>query len=344
MDILKKKSETINWEQLSNEDLLHVRVKDLRLRVTGSALEAMIQCLYQELETAGIDFRPPCYLADEWLCPDKEPIIGIPFCLAHPRLKSLEIEMMYEAEGNTPTSCMKLLRHECGHAINYAYKFYARTRWRELFGCFSAKYSDNYRYQPYSRRFVVHLDDHYAQAHPDEDFAETFATWLTPRSQWQQKYAKWPAMQKLLYVDSLMKRFGPQPPVVTARPSPPWAARRMRSTLIAYYERKRNQLGREFKGYYDDSLKVVFSTEPKNETYIKASKVLRKYKHAIIDHLAKWTGHRKFDLHKLINRIATRCEAMDLYAADDLRDLIGIITFLAAIACGTGRKNSQGRL
>lgn len=341
---MKKKSDTINWEQLSNEDLLHIRVKDLGLRITGSALESMIQCLYRELEAAGIDFCPPCYLADEWLCPDREPIIGIPFCLAHPRLKSIEIEMMYEAEGGNQTDCMKLLRHECGHAINYAYKLYTRTRWRELFGCFSTRYSDSYRYQPYSRRFVVHLDDHYAQAHPDEDFAETFAVWLSPENQWQQKYAKWPALQKLVYVDSLMKKIGPQSPIVTAQSSPPWAARRMRSTLASYYERKRNQLGWEFKGYYDDSLKNVFSMEPKNEKDVRAAKILRKYKRSIVDHLAKWTGHRKFDLHKLINRIAARCESLDLYAADDLRELIGVTAFLATIACRTGRKISQGRI
>ncbi|MDH4203147.1 MAG: putative zinc-binding metallopeptidase [Phycisphaerae bacterium] len=340
---MKKKSTTIDWENLSKDQLLQVRIKDLGLHIAGSALEPLIQRLYQELEANGIDFRPPYYLADEWLCPDKEPIIGIPFCLSHPRLKSIEIEMMFEAEGDSPQSCIKLLRHECGHAINYAYKLYTRTRWRELFGSFSTKYSDIYRYQPYSKRFVVHLDDHYAQAHPDEDFAETFAVWLAPESSWRQKYGKWPAFQKLLYVDSLMKRIGHQRPVVTAQPSPPWAACRMRSTLASYYERKRNCLGSQFKGYYDDSLKVVFSTEQKSDVAVSAAKILRKYKRGVIDNLATWTGHRKFDLHKLINRIIERCEANRLYAADNPRELIGITTFLAAIACGTGHLSAQGR-
>ena len=344
MGVLKQKSNTIEWEKLSNKQLLQVRIKDLNIHITGSSLETMTQCLYQELQAKEIRFRPPCYLADEWLCPDKEPIIGIPFFLAHPRLKSIENEMMYEVEGGEPANCMKLLRHECGHAINYAYKFYTRTRWRALFGNFSTKYSDSYRFQPYSKKFVLHLDDHYAQAHPDEDFAETFAVWLTPKSQWKQKYSNWPALQKLLYVDSLMKRFGQQPPVVTAEPSPPWAACRMRSTLASYYERKRNQLGREFKGYYDDSLKIVFSIEPQNDTYVNAAKILRKHKRSMIDHLARWSGHRKFDLHMLINRIIERCEAIRLYTTDDPRELIGIMTLLAAIACGTGRISTRGRV
>lgn len=340
---MKNKANTIDWETLSKDQLLQVRIKDLLLHIAGSALEPLIEQLYQELESKGIDFRPPCYLAGEWLCPDKEPIIGIPFWLSHPTLISLEIEMMFEAEGDSSESCIKLLRHECGHTINYAYKLYARTRWRELFGSFSTKYSDIYRYQPYSRRFVVHLDDHYAQAHPDEDFAETFAIWLSPESGWRQKYAKWPAFQKLLYVDSLMKRFGHHPPIVKAAPSPPWAACRMRSTLASYYERKRNELGSEFKGYYDDSLKTVFATKPQGDASVSAAKILRKYKRWIIEHLATWTGHRKFDIHKLVDRIIERCEANGLYAADNPKELIAITTLLATIACGTGRFSIQER-
>jgi hypothetical protein len=206
----------LNWESFSDDELLDVRVKDLNLQIGGSLLEPMVDKLYAELTEKGIRFRPPVYLADEWLCPDKEPIIGIPFCLAHPRLKQLEIKMMYEAEGASEAECIKLLRHECGHAINYAYRLYQRTRWRELFGQFSSHYSDTYQYRPYSKRFVVHLDDYYAQCHPDEDFAETFAVWLAPGSNWRQKYQKWPAMQKLQYIDHVIDRLAEQKPVVTA--------------------------------------------------------------------------------------------------------------------------------
>jgi hypothetical protein len=341
---LSRKKVKINWKILSNEALLDVRIKDLGVEISDSPLEPLIQRLYEELAVRNILFRPPCYLADEWLCPDKEPIIGIPFWLAHPRLKSIEMEQMFEAEGADHATCMKLLRHECGHAINYAYQLYSRTRWRELFGPFSRKYSDQYRFQPYSRRFVVHLDDYYAQSHPDEDFAETFAVWLSPENQWRKKYAKWPALKKLLYVDSLMKKIGDVSPLKTACPSPPWAASRMRSTLKSYYERRQNALGREFKGYYDDSLKVVFSDVQKGEESIKAARLLRKNKRLIANHLAKWSGHRKFDLHELIERFITRCEVLDLYATDHLKDLIGVTTLLTAIACGTGRHTLQGKL
>lgn len=339
-----KKRHSLNWEHLGDDELLDVRVKDLHLQIPGSSLEPMVERLYDELGQKGIQFRPPVYLADEWLCPDKEPIIGIPFCLAHPRLKALETKMMYEAEGADEKDCIKLLRHEAGHAVNYAYKLYARTRWRELFGRFSAHYSDSYQYRPYSKRFVVHLDDYYAQCHPDEDFAETFAVWLAPNSNWRQKYQKWPAMQKLEYIDRVMNRIAEQEPAVTASPRPPWAAARMTSTLLAYYQRKRNQLGKEFKGYYDDSLKVVFSPRSAGESSVKASKMLRRHRRLLVSHTARWTGHRKFDIHQLVNRMIQRCDALGLDAKDNLDELIGITTLLTAIASGTGRIETRGKI
>jgi len=179
------------WGGLSNEEILQFRIKDLKVQIPGSVLERFVQQLYAELDAAGVRFHPPCYLADEWLCPDKVPIIGIPFWLAHPRLKAIEREMMLEVEGGTADMCMKLLRHECGHAINYAYRLYRRTRWRELFGPFTADYLDSYYYRPYSKRYVIHLRDSYAQSHPDEDFAETFAVWLAPDGNGQTAIRRW---------------------------------------------------------------------------------------------------------------------------------------------------------
>lgn len=189
----------------------------------------------------------------------------------------------------------------------------------------------------------MHLDDYYAQCHPDEDFAETFAVWLSPTNNWREKYKKWPAMQKLEYIDHVMERLAEQEPVVTASSRPPWSAARMTSTLLAYYNRKRDQLGKEFKGYYDDSLKVVFSSSPNDESAIKASKLLRQHRRLLSSHAARWTGHRKFDVYQLINRMIQRCDAMELYTKDCLDDMIGITTLLTAIASGTHRIETRGK-
>jgi hypothetical protein len=301
----------------------------------------MINKLYEELDAGSISFHPACYLADEWLCPDREPIIGIPFYLAHPRLKQIERKMMYEVEGDTDIACMQLLRHEAGHALNYAYEFYKKTRWKQLFGSFSLKYSDSYYSQPYSKRFVRHLGDNYAQAHPDEDFAETFAVWLTPDISWQKKYKDWPAMKKLSYVDSLIKNISGKPPVLKSAVNPPWSASRMTSTLEGYYERKRRLLREEFRGFYDEPLLKLFSQKPPVQSKEKASKILRLYRRELINNISSCTGHRKFDIHQLIDKLIQRCDALELYGRQ--KDITAIAVLITAIVSNTLRipKNSQ---
>ena len=338
---MKRESTIINWESLTDEELLKMRVRDFHLSIENSPLEEKINRLYEELDAGGIDFHPACYLADEWLCPDREPIIGIPFFLAHPRLKHIEQKMMFEVEGGTDSSCMQLLRHEAGHALNYAYEFFKKTRWRELFGPFSLKYSDSYYSQPYSRRFVRHIGDNYAQAHPDEDFAETFAVWLTPGNSWQTKYKGWPAMKKLSYVDSLIKSISGKPPVKKITGKPPWSASRMTSTLEGYYERKRRLLGEAFKGFYDDALIKLFPEKSAGQAKEKASKILRQYRQELINNISICTGHRKFDIHQLIDKLIQRCDALELYGRE--KDIAAIAVLVTAIVSKTLRipKNSQ---
>ena len=327
-----------DWQDLPDEKILQMRVRDLKVAIPGSPLEPLIQRLYDHLDAKGIRFHPPCYLADEWLCPDKVPIIGIPFCLAHPRLKHIEQKMMFEIEGGTEQSCMKLLRHECGHALNYAYLLYKRTRWRELFGPFTARYSDSYYARPYSRRYVIHLEDNYAQAHPDEDFAETFAVWLSPESRWEQKYRGWPVIRKLRYVDGLMKKVRDLPPTTTVQQPPPWSAARMTSTLAAHYERKRRVLGSEFQGFYDDSLQKLFPVKRGGPLWLKASRLLSRHRRELINNLSRVTGHRKYDMHQLVGRLIQRCDALDLHTkTDGTDDMIGVTALLTAIASNTLR-------
>ena len=136
----------------------------------------------------GIRFRPHCWLAQEWFSPDGIPGIAIPFYLAHRRLMSIERRFMREVEGGNRNWLMRILRHEAGHAIDSAYRLRRRSRWRAVFGPASLPYPDTYRPRPGSRRFVQHLGAWYAQAHPTEDFAETFAVWLKPRSPWRREY------------------------------------------------------------------------------------------------------------------------------------------------------------
>ena len=179
--------------------LLSQRVNELGLKLEGSPIERYVADLYRELEAKGLKrFRPPTYLTDEWGCPDEEPIIGIPFYLADAKLARLEKEI---DDVEDAREIRMYLRHEAGHAFNYAYKLYETPEWRERFGPFNRPYRDHYKPVPFDRSFVRHMEGWYAQKHPDEDFAETFAVWLTPRSRWRERYRGWPAMRKLRYVD-----------------------------------------------------------------------------------------------------------------------------------------------
>ena len=191
--------------------LLSRRIRDLELTIKGTRLEVLLAKLYQELETAGlVNFKPEAYLSDEWGCPAGVPVIGIPFYLASQELCDLECKMT-GIEAETEDEVMMYLRHEAGHAFNYAHKLYDRADWGKVFGDFSSPYRETYGVVPFSPKFVRHIPGWYAQKHPDDDFAETFAVWLTPGSNWREVYAGTPALKKTAFVDKLAQQYGPRP-------------------------------------------------------------------------------------------------------------------------------------
>lgn len=196
------------------QELLSCKISELPLKIEATRLGESILRLYNELELAGIIFKPKTYLSNTWGCPNGVPVIGIPFYLADPILCELQTQMTGRNVEDDRT-IMMLLRHEAGHTLNYAYRFYERPDWQKLFGSYFLPYQNEYKVDPYSNRFVHHLEGFYAQKHPDEDFAETFAVWLTPYSNWQRIYEGTPALDKLLYVDELLARYGEKAPLVT---------------------------------------------------------------------------------------------------------------------------------
>src|SRR5262245_45509045 len=204
------------WATWSDEQLLAVRMCDLGLTIQGTQIEARIAKINEELQARQL-VLPHYYLSDEWFTPDGVPGIAIPFYLAHPRLEKLELAQMLEVEGGDPESCLRILRHEAGHAIDNAYRLRRRPTRRRLFGMPDTEYPEYYLPKPYSKSFVQHLDHWYAQSHPDEDFAETFAVWLDPNSMWATRYAGWPALRKLEYLDRLMRQLAKTRPMVKSR-------------------------------------------------------------------------------------------------------------------------------
>src|ERR1043165_4197957 len=193
-------------------DLLGKRISQLGLRIEGSPVERFVQQLHHELDRKGLrKFRPICYLTDEWGCPDGEPVIGVPFYLADPRLAAIE-KTVNDLESDR--EIMMYMRHEAGHAFNYAYALHRTPEWRRLFRPYHRVYRDHYRPVPFSRKYVRHIEGWYAQKHPDEDFAETFAVWLAAGSAWRRTYKTWPALRKLRYVDRIARELRDKDPVV----------------------------------------------------------------------------------------------------------------------------------
>lgn len=328
----------LDLSKLSEEELLNLRVCELPLSLEGTWLEDCVAELCQELKNKGFSFKPLCYLADEWLTPDKEPVVGIPFFLAHPVLIKLEKKMVLDAEGSTRSWCMKLLRHEAGHALNYAYKLYRKKKWRKVFGQFSQEYEGTYRFRPYSRNFVRHLEDYYAQYHPDEDFAETFAVWLTPGLDWQTQYKGWKVMHKLNYVDKLMSEIKDKKPLV-AKGKKYWEASRMRITLRNFYRKKRHFYMEDFPDFHDSNLKKIFlspeSSEnslPKKTKESLAANTIKRYKKDILNNVAKWTGEKKYIINGLLDTLIHRCKALSLLAGEsESLAVLKISTYITAL-------------
>ncbi|OGX32044.1 MAG: hypothetical protein A2787_03305 [Omnitrophica WOR_2 bacterium RIFCSPHIGHO2_01_FULL_48_9] len=306
----------IDLNTISEERLLNLHIRDLPITIEGTWLEGCISELSRELQSKGIVFRPSCYLADEWLTPQNETVIGIPFYLAHPRLTALERKMMLEAEGEGQNWCMKLLRHETGHAICYAYNLHKRKKWQKLFGSPSEDYGDTFRFRPYSKNFVRHLDGNYAQYHPDEDFVETFAVWFTPGLDWRTQYKGWGAFEKLQYVDDLMQEINGQPPLVKNQQKF-WRLSTLKITLANYYRKKREYRAEDFPDFHDAGLKKIFAESRLDvQTLPLASDLLEKYHREIVKSVNFYTGEKKYIINQLIKTTQKRCQELKLVAVD----------------------------
>ncbi|HEY7114842.1 MAG TPA: putative zinc-binding metallopeptidase [Thermoanaerobaculia bacterium] len=299
------------------QEILTKPIKELGLKLEGSHLERYVQKLYRELEGKGLKrFRPLCYLTDEWGCPSGEPVIGIPFYLADPKLARLE-KAMNDLEDER--EILMYLRHEAGHAFNYAYELYKAPEWRDLFGPFRRPYRDNYRPIPFSRRFVRHIAGWYAQKHPDEDFAETFAVWLTPRSEWRKKYKGWPALAKLRYVDRQAHRLRDiEPPRGKGRTD--LTVDEMETTVADFFQRALQKQLSPTELALDTDLADIFKTSRRKKKNVRpAADLLRENRKTIVDKVAYWTGVPRPLIKELVESIGSRVGEMNL-SADTRRE------------------------
>jgi hypothetical protein len=309
--------ESPDWVNLSDEELLERKISQLGLKLEGTELEPLVRQLYDELTAKGLVFHPPCHVGDEWFVPVGIPAIFIPFFLTHERLRKLERKLILEVEGDTLEWFMKLMRHEAAHTYAYAYQLPRKRKWQTTFGKTSTEDTpDFYRPRPYSRSYVVHLDDWYAQSHPDEDFAETFAVWVTPGLDWRERYKGWKALQKLEYVDELMRSLAGQSPPHTPAYDPA-DHDCLNQKLKTYYARKRKLYEDSYPDFYDQDLKQLFAAGPEIPERIKASVYLRQRRRKLMDSVCQWTNEKKYRVNSLLTRLIERCDQLDLYIKPD---------------------------
>jgi hypothetical protein len=322
----------VRFESLDPEirGVLGKKVSELGLRLEGSPAERYVSELYRELDRRGLKrFRPVCYLTDEWGCPDQQPVLGIPFYLADPKLSS--IEQAVDALENE-RQIMMYMRHEAGHVFNYAYRLYATPEWRRLFGSFYRPYRDDYTPVPFSREYVRHIEGWYAQKHPDEDFAETFAVWLTPRSAWRRTYKGWPALRKLRYVERIARVFGDVEPIVKTG-EVDVTPEDISLTVEQFYHQAAQERQARIDIALDAHLGQIFLVRRRRESR-PAADIVRRYAPDLVDKITYWTGVRRPIVRGLVESIGRTCERMRLWGeiGEEPRYLVEVTALATTLA------------
>lgn len=308
------------WEKLPDKELLDCRICDLDLKIEGSLIEKCTDRLYREMEARELKLRPHCWLSDDWFSPDGIPGIAVPFYMSHPRLKRLEQRQMLEVEGGTEAWCMRIMRHEAGHAMDTAHRLHRRKRYKEIFGNYNAPYPDTYRPKPNSKNFVHHLEPCYAQSHPSEDFAETFAVWLNPRSGWKKDYVGWKAIKKIMLVEEIMTGLAKEKTLVKSRAKVD-PVTRIKKTLREHYAERHQRYDVSCKNSFDYDLKKLFSQFAKTRRSKSAAAFLKKNRSDLIRCVSHWTGDYRYNIGQLVREMIERCRELDLRAGGNEKNL-----------------------
>lgn len=317
------------WHR-TRDALLGQRISDLGLAIKGTRVERLVEQLYAELEARGLRFRPPVYLSDQWGCPDGTPLIGVPFYLADPRLERIESEMSLAVEDDR--EAMRYLRHESGHAFNYAFELYDRPDWRETFGAFNRPYRDRYAADPFSREHVRHILGWYAQKHPDEDFAETFAIWLTPGLDWRREFEGWPAIRKLEYVDRVMREVRELNPELPPPAEDDLPVEAMRYSIAEHYEDESEAAPIEDDRQFDADLRQIFVQRDDAPAGEEAGLFLRRHYREIVTRVAFWTSERASVVRSLVDVLQRRAGAMGLRVGSlEAATLVELTAFATAV-------------
>jgi hypothetical protein len=317
-----------------------VRLCDLGVAIEGTALSRRIDRMHAEMRRAGLVFRPYVYLSTDWFTPEGSTGFAVPFYLAHRRLVQLEHSQMFEAEGSTHDWCMKLLRHEAGHAMDNAYHLHRRADWRRTFGNYSAPYRSAYQVRPTSKHYVQHLGAWYAQSHPAEDYAESFAVWLAPNSRWQTVYEGWPALNKLQQLDKMLRDIGDLPPPVRTRDRAD-SLPRVKMTLREHYANKQASYGTQQPWRHDRELRMLFDEPGAAVRRERAATFLKNQRVELRTKVSALTGQYRYVVDQAIDAMTVRCRELDLRLSrprNEARLGAAVLTTMVTLALARGNK------
>ena len=319
---------TAGWDD-ERELLLGRTISELGLAIPGTRVEALTTRLYAELAEHGVDFRPPVYLSDQWGCPDGTPLIGVPFYLADARLERIEAEESGAVEGDD--EAMRYLRHEAGHAVNYAFHLHQHPTFAGTFGDYARDYQEHYAADPLSREHVRHILGWYAQKHPDEDFAETFAVWLTPALDWRTEYDGWGALAKLEWVDARMREVASITPAVPPLTVDDLPVDAMHWTVAEHYADD-EPLAVGDARQFDGDLRRIFAVATHAPAGEAASRFLRRHEGELVTRVSYWSGVRPSAVRTLTLALASRADVLALRVAGlEATTLIELTAFQTAV-------------
>ncbi|MFH1728511.1 MAG: putative zinc-binding metallopeptidase [Pseudomonadota bacterium] len=302
-------------DRINYQEILNTRLCDFRFKIKESFLEPLIKQVKEELKAKKICIKPRFFISNEWFCPDSSIAVSIPFYLFHKKLIKLEKEFIGYAEGANKSWALKLLRHETGHAIDNAFRLRRKSRRSKIFGKATVKYPISYSFKQHSKNYVRHIEDGYAQAHPCEDFAETFAVWLDPISNWKNRYKSWPCFNKLLYVDRLMNEISGKKPFELNKEKY-YALCELKLTYKEYLEEKQKKHSKMDDQFWDPALKACFSRPGSTTNKINAIKLIKQNKIILLEKVTKETSKPKYIVKNMLDSFEKRAQRLDFHVAN----------------------------
>ncbi len=309
-------------------------IRDLGLTIAGTRLEPVVTEFQRELAQVGFTrLAPRYYLSTEWGVPFETVAIAIPFYLAHAELEEMHAERAGHVEGQDREEILRYLRHEMGHVVNYAYRLYDEPEWEQLFGSMSEPYEDDYRPIPFSRKHVRHLPGWYAQKHPDEDWAETFAVLITPGMDWRTEYAARPVvLAKLEYCERTVASLLHRDPIVVDDELDEDVGE-IRYSLAQFYRDLQPEMPRLGLNL-DQMLRSIFPDRGVLLPPRRAADLIRSLEAELLGTVFRWTGHFPDRTRILVHHLATRATRLDLAyrESEETAVTVAVTTLVTSLA------------